>query len=112
VVVRTSYFPNWKATNADGPYRVAPNLMVVVPTGNHVTLRYGRTGVDWLGIGLTLLGIVLAFVLARRRLAIRPRPPREDVAEEETTPPSIWFDDELTTVGGSADDEHRAPPPD
>ena len=31
VLVRVSYFPNWKATGADGPYRVAPNFMVVVP---------------------------------------------------------------------------------
>ena len=67
VLVKASYFPNWEATGADGPYRVAPNLMVVVPTGRTVELQYGRTGLDWLGIGLTLLGIVAIVVLARRR---------------------------------------------
>ena len=41
MLVKTSYFPNWKATGADGPYRVTPNLMVVVPTSNHVHLHYG-----------------------------------------------------------------------
>ena len=39
VLVKVSYFPNWKVDGAQGPYRVAPNLMVVVPTANHVTLH-------------------------------------------------------------------------
>ena len=42
VEVRVSYFPNWKASGADGPWRVAPNLMVVVPTSHDVTLTYGQ----------------------------------------------------------------------
>jgi hypothetical protein len=57
VVVKMSYFPNWKVKGGEGPYRVAPNLMVVVPTSNDVTLTYGLTGVDWLGRLMTLLGI-------------------------------------------------------
>ena len=32
VMVKTSYFPNWKAEGADGPWRATPNFMVVVPT--------------------------------------------------------------------------------
>lgn len=71
VVVRTSYFPNWKATGATGPYRVTPNLMVVVPTSRHVLLHYGYTGVDYLGYALTALGLVGLVGLARRR----PWPP-------------------------------------
>jgi hypothetical protein len=69
VVVKTSYFPNWQAHGAEGPYRVAPNLMVVVPTSTHVRLVYGRTGVDWLGYGLTGVGAVAlaALVLVGRR---------------------------------------------
>src|SRR6202011_5810489 len=46
VLVKTSYFPNWQATGAHGPWRVAPNLMVVVPTSTHVELHYGFTPVD------------------------------------------------------------------
>jgi hypothetical protein len=56
-VVKASYFPNWRASGADGPYRLAPNLMVVVPREREVTLTYGLTAVDWLGRLLTLLGI-------------------------------------------------------
>ena len=29
---RSSYFPNWEVKGAEGPYRVTPNLMVVIPT--------------------------------------------------------------------------------
>ena len=43
VLVRTSYFPNWKVHGATGPYRVAPNMMVVVPTSHDVKLTYGLT---------------------------------------------------------------------
>jgi hypothetical protein len=75
VLVRVSYFPNWKPSGAEGPYRVAPNLMVVIPTKNDVTLHYGWTGVDigaYALSGLGLLGLVLlwqgpAFLARRRR---------------------------------------------
>ena len=66
VLVKVSYFPNWQADGADGPWRVAPNLMVVVPTESHVELRYGTTPVDLGGWALTLVGIAGAVVLVRR----------------------------------------------
>src|SRR5262249_7159748 len=49
VEIKESYFPNWKVKGATGPYRLAPNLMVVVPTSHDVTLTYGLTKADWLG---------------------------------------------------------------
>jgi hypothetical protein len=64
VLVKASYFPNWKAEGARGPYRVAPNLMVVIPTDEHVELRYGFTGIDLLSWALTFLGLALLIVLA------------------------------------------------
>jgi hypothetical protein len=113
ILVKTSYFPNWKVKNAEGPYRVAPNLMVVVPTDNLVTLEYGRTDVDWLGILCTLVGIALVVQVARRRrLRIPPRPPRQR-RQPDPTPPSPWSDDVLATVGGGTPDRERwGPPPD
>jgi hypothetical protein len=74
VLVKASYFPNWEVSGAEGPYRVAPNLMVVVPTDTHVELRYGRTAVDWLSYIVTLAGIVGAVVLYRRRMPAFPEP--------------------------------------
>jgi hypothetical protein len=66
VLVKASYFPNWRAEGADGPYRVAPNLMVVVPASEHVELHFGREPVEWIAYLLTLVGIAFTVVLARR----------------------------------------------
>jgi hypothetical protein len=57
VEVKESYFPNWKISGASGPYRLAPNLMVVVPTSRHVELTYGLTAADWLGRGISVAGV-------------------------------------------------------
>jgi hypothetical protein len=57
VLVKVSYFPNWHASGADGPYRVTPNLMVVVPTSHDVTLTYGGSSAGVLGLLATVLGL-------------------------------------------------------
>jgi len=66
VLVKVSYFPNWRVRGAEGPYRVAPNHMVVIPTSTEVELTYGREPVEWVAYLLTALGIALAVLLARR----------------------------------------------
>lgn len=103
VLVKTSYFPNWKADGARGPWRVTPNLMVVVPTEEEVSLRYGRTPVDLAGIGLSALGLVGLGLLTRWRPAPLPARRRDLAAEEaggddgaEAPPPG---------VGGEPEDE-------
>ena len=88
VLVKASYFPNWQASGAKGPWRVAPNLMVVVPTSRHVSLHYGYTGADRLGYALTLLGIVA--VIALLRLGAMRMPPATDRGEQLTL-----FDEQL-----------------
>jgi hypothetical protein len=69
VEVRVSYFPNWHATGAEGPWRVAPNLMVVVPTSHDVALSYGRTPADDVGqlVSALSLAAVVALVVVDRR---------------------------------------------
>jgi len=66
VLVRVSYFPTWKVEGAAGPYRVAPNFMVVIPTENQVTLSYSKTRLDWFFYSLTAIGVALC-VLWRRK---------------------------------------------
>ena len=66
VLVRVSYFPTWKVEGADGPYRVAPNFMVVIPTDNEVELTYSKTTLDWFFYALTALGIGLCVFWRRR----------------------------------------------
>ena len=85
VLVKTSYFPNWKVEGAQGPWRVSPNLMVVVPTGNEVSLHYGRTPVDLAGMGLSVLGLAGLVFLGRWRPAPFPGPrPDEGDSEAQT----------------------------
>ena len=74
VLVKASYFPNWKVDGAQGPFRVAPNLMVVIPTSPHVHLQYGNTSVEYIAYLLTLIGIALAIFLARRPPVRMPEP--------------------------------------
>ena len=66
VLVRASYFPNWSAAGADGPYRVTPNLMAVVPTAEEVTLEYGRSPVELVAMALTAAGLAWAAWLVWR----------------------------------------------
>ena len=56
-LVKVSYFPNWEADGADGPFRAAPSLMVVVPTEGSVVLHFGRTAAETVGQILTLLAL-------------------------------------------------------
>ncbi len=79
VVVKVSYFPNWEISGADGPWRLSPNLMVVVPTDEQVTLTYGLTRADWAGRVGTLAGI------AGLVLLVRWRPRRRDDADGGAT---------------------------
>ena len=74
VLVKTSYFPNWHVTGGRGPYRVTPNLMVVIPTANHVTLDYGYTSLDWAGFVISILGLAGIVVLWRLRPVTYPVP--------------------------------------
>jgi len=40
-IIKISYFPNWKAVGADGPYAISPSFMMVIPRQENVTLYYG-----------------------------------------------------------------------
>ena len=66
VLVRVSYFPNWAVDGAQGPFRVAPNMMVVIPTDRDVRLHFDLSRRDKLAYVLTLLGIVVLVGVARR----------------------------------------------
>ena len=76
MLVKISYYPRWHVTGGTGPFRVSPNLMVVVPTSKNVSLNY--TSTPSLTIGnivsdLTVLAglVTIFFALKRRRMARR-----------------------------------------
>ncbi len=68
-LIKVSYFPAWRAQGADGPYRAAPSLMVVVPTEENVVLEFVN-GVPE-NVGLLLSGFavfsLVGWGLLRRR---------------------------------------------
>jgi len=58
-IVKVSYFPNWKAIGAEGPYLISPSLMMVIPTQNEVTIYYGMSYANKIGVALSILGLVI-----------------------------------------------------
>jgi hypothetical protein len=80
VLVKISYFPRWHATGATGPYRVSPNLMVVIPTSNDVSMIYGSTPMltigNYITDATTLVGLAALALYIRRRVQRRREPAR------------------------------------
>ncbi|MFP3915109.1 MAG: hypothetical protein ACLFWM_09560 [Actinomycetota bacterium] len=67
-LVKVSYFPNWVAEGAEGPYHAAPSLMVVIPTEGEVVLEFRHKAAEWMGMILTIGSLLaLAGVLITRR---------------------------------------------
>ena len=101
VLVKVSYFPNWTASGAKGPYRVMPNFMVVIPTEKNVHLHYGYSGADKLGYLASFAGIGMLGLLhwtRRRPLIDAPARARhswfsgggtDETDSSETDPPDI-----------------------
>ncbi|MDQ3312650.1 MAG: hypothetical protein M3517_11145, partial [Actinomycetota bacterium] len=74
VLVKVSYFPNWSVEGGDGPWRIGPNMMVVVPTDEVVTMRYDQSKRDYVFYFLTIVGLGLC-VLWRVRGSLGLRAP-------------------------------------
>jgi hypothetical protein len=70
-LVKVSYFPNWRVEGAEGPFRAAPSLMIVVPSEGSVELQFGRTGAETVGLILTLLTIGAVAAWGYRMLRTR-----------------------------------------
>jgi hypothetical protein len=64
LLVKASWHPRWRAEGAEGPYRVAPALMLVVPRQQRVTLRYGPNAVDRGGRAMSALAAAALLGLA------------------------------------------------
>jgi hypothetical protein len=64
-LVKVSYFPNWTATGADGPYLVSPSIMMVIPRAKYVVLSYEDTPSDTAGKTISTIAWigVLAYAL-------------------------------------------------
>jgi len=45
-LIKVSYFPNWKITNGQGPFRISPSFMAVVPNDEFVEIKFETTGTE------------------------------------------------------------------
>ena len=45
-LIKVSYFPNWVIENGDGPYRITPSFMAIVPNSNDVKLTFETTNLE------------------------------------------------------------------
>ncbi|MBU0502563.1 MAG: hypothetical protein KJ811_04915, partial [Candidatus Margulisbacteria bacterium] len=69
-LIKISYHPNWQIEGADKIYLVSPSFMLVYPNREKVRLYFGKTIYNYVGEGLTFLGImILAGALWRSRRA-------------------------------------------
>ncbi len=70
-LVKVSWFPNWIASGADGPYRAAPSLMIVVPTQQDVVIEFKDRLPETVGKLMSIATLVALGIgaLARRRKA-------------------------------------------
>jgi 6-pyruvoyl-tetrahydropterin synthase-like protein len=71
VLVKTPYFPGWRASGAGEPRIAGPGLMAITPTERQVEVRFERRLVDHVSSALTGLGVLAAVVLAVRRRRLR-----------------------------------------
>ena len=45
-LIKVSYFPNWKITNGQGPFRISPSFMAVVPNDEFVEIKFESSGTE------------------------------------------------------------------
>jgi TolA-binding protein len=62
LLIKISYHPNWKVTGADKVYRVSPSFMLIYPQQEEVSLHYGSTLPNYIGLSLTWLGFIVMVI--------------------------------------------------
>jgi len=67
LLVKVSYFPNWKVEGADKVYLAAPAFMIIYPEQENVRLYYGLTWIDKISYSLSIIAwIYILFILFKK----------------------------------------------
>lgn len=66
-IVKITYSPNWKSKNGEPIFMVAPGFMMIYPETQHVELIYTRLWSEYLGISLSLIGVLFVIFFLRRK---------------------------------------------
>jgi len=70
LLVKISYFPNWKVEGANKVYRVSPAFMMIIPEQENIRLYYGKTWENYVGNLMTFLGITLILIIFIGRIKL------------------------------------------
>ncbi len=70
-IIKITYFPNWKVKGASGVYQASPSFMLVVPNQNNVTIYYGKTAADNIGLLFSVLGVLLLVLFSLKNKKIK-----------------------------------------
>jgi uncharacterized membrane protein len=67
LLVKMSYFPNWKVEGAGKIYRVSPAFMMIIPEQENIRIYYGKTWENYVGIGMSVVGMILIIIIWKYR---------------------------------------------
>ena len=67
-LIKVSYFPNWTIENGDGPYRITPSFMAVVPNSSDVKMTFEKTTLEQLLSIFSYLCLAMSILLIIYRM--------------------------------------------
>src|SRR6056300_1582485 len=65
--IKVSYFPNWKIVNGEGPYRISPSFMAIVPNSENVELTFIKTQKESNSFYIALFSLLFFVGLSQKR---------------------------------------------
>jgi len=71
LLVKVSYFSNWKVIGADRTYIVSPGFILIYPNQNHIVVYYGKTFFDSLFTISFLIGILIIILLSFKKIDMK-----------------------------------------
>ena len=67
-LIKVSYFPNWTIKDGDGPYRITPSFMAIVPNSSDVNLTFEKTNLEELLSIFSYLCLAISVLLMIYRM--------------------------------------------
>ena len=69
-LIKVSYFPNWEIVNGEGPYRISPSFMAVVPYSENVEINFVKTKFESFSFYIALFSLLSFVSLSIRKKTI------------------------------------------
>ena len=66
-LIKVSYFPNWKITSGEGPFRISPSFMAVIPYSENVELKFKKSSIEAYSFYTAILSLLLFIGLRLKR---------------------------------------------